>query len=614
MRRVRCCWSRPDVLHGRLRQRLAQEPPTRAEALARRARGEVEARSTPPEPGRLERVLLALENGRLFERLLNPARRFYPKIGNITRGQRLRVRSGVPEAAVWRARRLQHVRRRLLQEVLDARRAAHDARSSPAAVSSRTCTRSATTFREEDFFGLGPDSQREDHVDLRTAQHRRSARPAASVPCRGSRSAERRPPHAVDQGQELRAPRSAALRVQHVPGLIAQPDFLRYGSLCRREHCASRAATRARGGRYALAYQRFDDRDLDRVLLPTASKSDVQQYISLLQEPPRARAARRSPRSSDADAGQRRAVLSPADARRPGRPARLPPVPLPRPATSCCCRPSTAGRSSPRSTARSSTTPARSRHATRGPRLRRSRVRLRHRLPVRHDQRRLPPRRGRVRQQRRQALHPQVRPCLLDTRAPPDAVAGVAVVAAGVPFAQPAAPRRGSFPTIRSRSTTTGARRQRGDADRGQQRLRLRRAHLPQARRPPRHPRGERQHDGRGARLELVHQPDRPAADVDRRDRPRARIEPTRSTSTAGRSCRTRAPGITPGLPGRPIRRAVSIRSSSIRRRNPEMASGAEVIGAAIYHALGYNVVAGLHRRSRSGEDRHRARTRRPWT
>ncbi len=40
---------------------------------------------------------------------------------------------------------------------------------------------------------------------------------------------------------------------------------------------------------------------------------------------------------------------------------------------------------------------------------------------------------------------------------------------------------------------------------------------------------------------------------------------------------------------------------------NPEMASGAEVIGAAIYHALGYNVVQGYVVGGRSGEDRHRA-------
>ena len=44
------------------------------------------------------------------------------------------------------------------------------------------------------------------------------------------------------------------------------------------------------------------------------------------------------------------------------------------------------------------------------------------------------------------------------------------------------------------------------------------------------------------------------------------------------------------------------------------MASGAEVIGAAIYHALGYNVVQGYIVDVDPGDDRHRARRRRPWT
>ena len=90
--------------------------------------------------------------------------------------------------------------------------------------------------------------------------------------------------------------------------------------------------------------------------------------------------------------------------------------------------------------------------AARGPRLRRSRVGLRHRLPVRHDQRRLPPRRRRVRQQRRQALHLQVRPCLLARGA--CARPGSAPSSCW-PRSRAAAPRRAFTPTIRSRSTTT---------------------------------------------------------------------------------------------------------------------------------------------------------------
>jgi hypothetical protein len=63
----------------------AQEPETRAQAL-RREREEKARQLEPPEPSRAERLLLDLERGRLFERLLNPAEGLYPKLGTITAG------------------------------------------------------------------------------------------------------------------------------------------------------------------------------------------------------------------------------------------------------------------------------------------------------------------------------------------------------------------------------------------------------------------------------------------------------------------------------------------------------------------------------------------------
>ena len=121
----------------------------------------------------------------------------------------------------------------------------------------------------------------------------------------------------------------------------------------------SRAATRGRAAATrslsALRRPRRDRVSFNRV------EVDLQQYISLLHEPPRPGAARRLRRCRTRTSGARGAVLLPADARRPRRPARLPPVPLPRPQRCCCSRPSTAGRSSRPWTARSSTTPARSR-------------------------------------------------------------------------------------------------------------------------------------------------------------------------------------------------------------------------------------------------------------
>ena len=90
------------------------------------------------------------------------------------------------------------------------------------------------------------------------------------------------------------------------------------------------------------------------------------------------------------------------------------------------------------------------------------------------------------------------------------------------------------------------ARRRQGEADRGQQRLRLRRAHVLQARRSPADPRGQRQHDGRSPGLDLVHQPHRPSRDVDRRDR--ARTQPAETPNIDGWPIvEGKSSGITPG-------------------------------------------------------------------
>ena len=64
---------------------LAQEPATRAETLQTQ-REEKARHLTPPESNALERGLMTLESGRLFERLLNPAEGLYPKLGNVTSG------------------------------------------------------------------------------------------------------------------------------------------------------------------------------------------------------------------------------------------------------------------------------------------------------------------------------------------------------------------------------------------------------------------------------------------------------------------------------------------------------------------------------------------------
>ena len=69
------------------------EPESRAELLRR----EREAKATqlhPPEPSKLEKALLDLEAGRLFERILNPAEGLYPKFGSITAGSGFSIGPG----------------------------------------------------------------------------------------------------------------------------------------------------------------------------------------------------------------------------------------------------------------------------------------------------------------------------------------------------------------------------------------------------------------------------------------------------------------------------------------------------------------------------------------
>ena len=81
---------------------------------------------------------------------------------------------------------------------------------------------------------------------------------------------------------------------------------------------------------------------------------------------------------------------------------------------------------------------------------------------------------------------------------------------------------------LRRRSAVVGrrprVRRFEGRRTRGHERVRLRRQHLRFTRRASRCARAERQHRRRSARLELVHQPDRPSGDDSRRrgQRPRS--------------------------------------------------------------------------------------------
>jgi hypothetical protein len=277
----------------------AQEPETRAEALGLE-REKKAAALKPPEPSGMERFLLDLENGRLFERILNPAEGLYPKIGNITSGsgfslgpayRKPGLLGGHADFSAFAAASLKKywmIEGRLKFPRLAGERASIDLHVQ------------RYEFPEEDFFGLGPDSRREDLVAYGLASTDLGAT-ATYSPARWfsvGASADHLSP-AITSSPEAGSILSVFAPGQ-APGVLAQPDFMRYEAVADLNHREPRGNPRA-GGRYALTYQRYQDLDggsysFDRV------QADVQHYIPLLRDR-RVLALHALASVSDADAG-----------------------------------------------------------------------------------------------------------------------------------------------------------------------------------------------------------------------------------------------------------------------------------------------------------------------
>jgi len=279
---------------------FAQEPATRAEELARQ-REEKSTQLTPPSPGALERALLMLENGRLFERILNPPEGFYPKIGNITAGGGFAMgpayrkplfgeRAAFSALAIGSVKRYWLVDARLMSENLAGGRLFADVHGR------------MFEYPLEDFFGLGPDSRREDAViyGFRSSEVGAAAgvRPVPWLVV--GAKLDHLTPSVGPGGSEGRSIRQVFFP-SAAPGLDLQPDFLRYEFSADVNLREPRGNPR-RGGQYKIAYQWFDDRDLARYNFHRVDV-DLQQYVPLVRDR-RVIALRAFVSTADADAGQ----------------------------------------------------------------------------------------------------------------------------------------------------------------------------------------------------------------------------------------------------------------------------------------------------------------------
>ena len=259
----------------------AQEPATRAEML-QREREEKAQKLTPPTQGRLERALMDLESGRVFERLLNPAEGLYPKIGNITTGSGFsfgpgyrypRLFNGQMEVSGFVA--ASFTRYWMIDGRLLAPRLA-DGRVSLGVYGQRY------DFPEEDFFGLGPDSSRDDEViyGLRNTVVGGfgTYRP---IPWLNLTAGVNYLNPSIDAFSE----EESLLRVfgpAEAPGALVQPDFYRYSASIDVNRRVPIGNPR-RGGQYVLAYNRYDDTDRD---LFSFNRVDIelQHYVPIVRD------------------------------------------------------------------------------------------------------------------------------------------------------------------------------------------------------------------------------------------------------------------------------------------------------------------------------------------
>jgi hypothetical protein len=277
----------------------AQEPATRAEAM-QREREEKAKNLVQPQQNRLERGLMDLESGRVFERLLNPAEGLYPKIGNITTGSGFsfgpgyrypRLFGGQLEFSSFVAASFS--RYWMIDARLDAPRLANGRLG--VGVHGRRYD-----FPEEDFFGLGPDSSRENEVIYGLQNTDIGAygtyRPIPWLNL--TAGVDHLNPDIDAISEEL-----SLLRVfgpDEAPGALVQPDFFRYSATIDVNRRVPSGNAR-RGGRYILTYQRYDDTELDLFSFNRV-QVDVQQYVPLLRDR-RVLALRARAIMNDADAG-----------------------------------------------------------------------------------------------------------------------------------------------------------------------------------------------------------------------------------------------------------------------------------------------------------------------
>lgn len=255
-------------------------PATRAEQL-RRAREAKQASLSPPKRDRIEAAFDFVEDHAIF---LLTREGLYPKLGSLTTG------SGFAAGAGFRNRSLFQRYGTVDVWAAGSMKGYFGTRAEftfPDLVDGRLFLQAYGDHRDypqEDYFGLGPDSLRADHVNFAVRGNVFGGR-AAYQPVRehvrigaGLEHIDRR----LGRGRDRALP-SIETRFDEstAPGLISQPDFLRTSVFVEVDYRRPRYARN--GGFYRVEYSRFNDRNLDAFGFERV-EVDLRHAVSFLGE------------------------------------------------------------------------------------------------------------------------------------------------------------------------------------------------------------------------------------------------------------------------------------------------------------------------------------------
>jgi outer membrane protein assembly factor BamA len=257
---------------------FSQEPATRAEA-DRRRREEKDQHLEPYKPGRVERAMRLVEEKQVF---LSGREGVYPKLGSLTTGSGFAYGAGYRDSDlfknygtldVWAAtslRRYWATEARLTFPKL-ARKRLH--------VEAWAAHRD---YPQEDFFGLGPDSNRDDETSYAIQTNyvggRIGVRPAPLVMVGGG--VEYMTPK-LGMGKDDRVPSIEQLfNPSTAPGLDRSVNYLHSDAFFEIDY--RQPKNPRKGGFYRVDLSRFDDQTSGQYTFFRVD-TDLRQYVGFLE-------------------------------------------------------------------------------------------------------------------------------------------------------------------------------------------------------------------------------------------------------------------------------------------------------------------------------------------